>query len=152
MKQFKFIIICLLFLSVIFTSTEKAFAKKNLKITNHAGTPIYTAVRYQDYREGPDGGVWATVGWYKTDSYKTNNITLYTDNATFYVYTYQSNTLYHTMEWGGSVNDSRDNAYWVYSGKMYLQGQSKPQGDNVRKKRFKRYYVPKNSHHITYER
>ncbi len=150
MKKIQLMIAGLLLISVVLIAPCESFAKKTIKITNSVSAPIYTAIRYKDVREGDDGGVWVTEGWYKTGYDKSQEITLYTDNSTFYIYTYHPRGMVEGMVWPGDINDSRDKSYWVFNGDMYLQGQTKPSGKNVRKVRFKRYYVPEDYLHLKY--
>ncbi len=136
-----------LFLFTIF-SVDDAFAVKKITIKNETREKISIAVRYQDYREGDDGGVWVTEGWFPVPAYDQSTLHVNTGTATMYFYGVVPKDIYRG--YGGSANDTRDRDYLVsFSSVIYLQGNTKPNDEYVFKVRFNRHYIPENNAVIT---
>ncbi len=134
--------------SLTLLAATQAFADRSITIINDRYKTTYTAVRYQDYREGNDGGVWTTEAWYAVKPWQTRTIRFATDTDIMYVYTYEDGT---RTVWAGNPNDSRDNSYWISHKKLYLQGTTKPRDSGAKMVRFKRYHVRKNGLSIRYK-
>ncbi len=145
MKKNKFMIFFLFFLSTIFLFTFDAVAKKTLDIKNETGSIVNVAVRYLDYREGRNNGLWATIGWYNVKPWEEITVNLYTDESTVYIYAYNN-----SQRWVGSKSDSRDLYFWVSPKSMYLHGKSVPKDEGAHQVLFKRYHLPKKDYKITY--
>ncbi len=144
----KKILPCLLLFFMLFFNVNFAYAVKNISIENDSYSDLYFVFRYQDFREGDDGGVWVTEGWFKVDAMSTKVRKLYTDNATFYLYAVQEDLRGY---FGGNSNDTRDRSYSiVYNESMYLQGNAKPNAGKYYTPRFKRYYFPEDNRKLKF--
>ncbi len=136
MRKISLFMLTIFIASIAIFTAEQAFAKRTITIINNRSKTLYTAYRFQDYREGKNGGTWSTQGWTVTKPGQTKNITAYTNNNIVYVYTQEINPI---REWIGDPNDSRDNVYWISTSGFFLQGNNKPNTGSIRKVRFKRY-------------